>query len=476
MLKSTCLVLCCLILITLADGASDPDEKSPKHRIVLNDSYRFLVLGSDHVARTVGMFLAQKNLDHQVLVLQSARCDLSMGGGEKSSASIFAERVADTFVECAQRTGFKVNEAFDPIRGQIGIVRHNRTVLGSEQQTLLAMDPNLKLLTGVNIVRLLFNHASGSILGAEIELNNATQYIYAEEELIIAGRCLNDYDHLARGSIVARDTYLKLLQSTPLDVSWGSPLVAPIFYIHTIQTLDDNSNPTVLEPELLLSVSRHHTPGHIDDEPNTKINLIMGNANLENHIWLGFVPSIISDDIAYQPDHEDTVQMLSYLLKLIATNITDCEAFRQLEMTPLDHHILECKSYVGSSQYWTCYADVRLKRFEKIKHPVSRQMARIVDSDYRINGIRSLRLLPFGLSTPFLWTQLGKLFSAGSVPFERLSPARFTTTTQASAGQFGTSPGTLEATTEIEGQKINAFDRLIAVLKELKAAKGSNVV
>lgn len=199
------------------------------------------------------------------------------------------------------------------------------------------------------------------MLGVELELNGSKQCIFAEEEVLIAGRCLNDYKHLSRGSIVPEGPLENCLRELPLDVSLGSPVMVPIFHTKVNVTLEQS--PMLLGMELFL-----RTPDCEEADaakPNARLRMVMGNANLDQHVWVGFVPSLIWEDPNYHPGHEETVRMLAYVLKTVSA-ITESDAFKHLNLTALDHRIPECMKYVGSGQYWTCFLDVKLKRFHSV--------------------------------------------------------------------------------------------------------------
>lgn len=203
--------------------------------------------------------------------------------------------------------------------------------------------------------------ASSSVLGVELEINGSKQCIFADVELFIAGRCLNDYKHLSRGSIAPEEALEISLRGLPLDVSFGSPIMAPIFHTKVDMTL--RQSPMLLATELHLRTPECE---EVDSaKPNTKLRLVMGNSNLDHHVWIGFVPSLIWDDPNYHPGHEETVRMLAYVLKT-ASAITESDAFKHLNLTALDHRIPECMKYVGSEQYWTCFLDVKLMRFHSV--------------------------------------------------------------------------------------------------------------
>nr|XP_019931014.2 uncharacterized protein LOC109621441 [Aedes albopictus] len=372
-----------------------------RKRIVLEDRYDYVVLGSDHVARSVGSHLAKTYHPKTVLVLQSSQCDQILEPASVPNA--LGLRISDTFAECTHLMGY---EFTDPLRqGQrVGIGYKNRTRgLDTGQQTLWAIDPNLLLLSGANVVRLLYNHAAASVLGVELDLDGSKQCIFAENEVLIAGRCSNDYRHLSRGSVLP-EVALESLRNLPLEISMGSPVMTPIFYTKTNDSLKDS--PTVLGTELYL-----RTPG-FDDEyrarPNARLRLVMGNANLDGHVWLGFVPSLIWEDSFYSPGHEETVKILLYVLKT-ANSITECDAFKRMNMSKLNQSAPECAKYVGAGQYWTCFLDVKLRRFNSSRSILSNKSP-LLEKDFRLKGVKQLRLLPFGLSAPFLDRLWRKLF------------------------------------------------------------------
>lgn len=216
---------------------------------------------------------------------------------------------------------------------------------------------------------------------------------------------------------------LESLRKLPLEVSLGSPVMVPIFYTKTNMSLKDS--PTLLGTEMYLK-----TPGSDDEDrmkPNARLRVVMGNANLDGFVWVGFVPSLIWDDPSYSPGHEETVKILQHVLKT-AIAITECDAFRRLNMMMLDQRISECVKFVGTGHYWTCYLDVKLRRFRLVGYCVIEVLheltvciylqsnstgnykSTIFENDFRLKGVKSLRLLPFGLTAPFLDRQWRKLF------------------------------------------------------------------
>ncbi|XP_021709868.1 uncharacterized protein LOC5571616 [Aedes aegypti] len=372
-----------------------------RKRITLEDRYDYIVLGSDHVARSLGSHLARTYYSKSVLVLQSNQCDQILEPAQVPHA--FGLRISDTFAECSHLMGY---EFTDPLRqGQrVGIGYKNRTrSLDTGQQTLWAIDPNLVLLSGATIARLLYNNAASSVHGVELDFDGSKQCIFAENEVFIAGRCLNDYRHLSRGSMIT-EMALESLRKLPLEVSLGSPVMVPIFYTKTNMSLKDS--PTLLGTEMYLK-----TPGSDDEDrmkPNARLRVVMGNANLDGFVWVGFVPSLIWDDPSYSPGHEETVKILQHVLKT-AIAITECDAFRRLNMMMLDQRISECVKFVGTGHYWTCYLDVKLRRF-RLSNSTGNYKSTIFENDFRLKGVKSLRLLPFGLTAPFLDRQWRKLF------------------------------------------------------------------
>ncbi|XP_062559467.1 uncharacterized protein LOC134224195 [Armigeres subalbatus] len=391
------------ILHTCSTG---PSNSIQKKKIILEDRYNFVVVGSDHVAQSIGFHLAKGHKSKSILVLQSNQCDQILEPARASN--VLALQISDMFAHSAHLMGYDFT---DPFRhGQrVGIGYKNRTRgLDTGQQTLWAIDPNLVLLSGATVVRLLYNHAAASIHGVELELDGTKQCIFAVNEVIIAGRCMNDYHYLSRGSIVSETALESCLRMIPLNCSLGSPVMAPIFQMKTNVTLEDD--PMVLGTELYV-----RTPEFEDEErmkPNARLRIAIGKSHLHEHVWVGFVPSLISVDPHYNPSHEETVKMLGYVLKT-ANAITSSEIFRQLNMTVVDQSVPECVKYENTQQFWTCVLDLKLRRYKSL-HSIGKHKATLLEKDFRLKGVRSLRLLPFGLSAPFLNHQWIELFPVKS--------------------------------------------------------------
>ncbi|XP_058826806.1 uncharacterized protein LOC131686828 [Topomyia yanbarensis] len=385
------------------------DDEFFGSNITLNDHYHYIVLGSDHVAQSAGFYLAKSDLSKTVLVLQTNQCDQIFE--LKDEPDPLGLTISNKFAECAHQLKYKFIDPFS--NGQrIGVAYKNRTAkLDNVRQTLFAVDPNLKLLTGARIVRLLYNHASATVLGVEIELYGSRQYIYAEEDMIIAGRCLNDYQHLAVSSIVSNATLTSVLKAMSLDTSLGSPMMAPILY--TISKEKLRRNPILLATELFLKSPE--SSGDDAMKPDVKLRVLMGNSVGGQYAWVGFVPSILSDDPNYSPSHEETVKVLAFALKT-ATEIISCDAFKFLNLTLFDQAMDECAKYIESEQYWICYVHNKLKRFEKTS-AFKKHATTLLDDDLRLNGVKGLRVIPFGLSTPLLNRQWSKLFSTTELRF-----------------------------------------------------------
>ncbi|XP_055533372.1 uncharacterized protein LOC129723276 isoform X2 [Wyeomyia smithii] len=387
-------------------------------QITLEDSYHYIIIGSDHVAQSLGFHLAQREPLKTVLVLNSNQCDCITELSNVESDP-FVLSLTSKFAESAHQLKFQFVDPLSPGL-RVGVVYKNTsgTVL-DEHQTLLAIDPNLKLLTGARIIRLLYN----------------------------PGRCSNDYKHLSVASIISETMLADLLVGMPLDVSFGSPILAPVLYTKGRKNLQ--KNPTLLTTELYLNTNKTRDRG--THTPDARLNMLVGKANSNSHLWIGFVPSIYSSgDLHYIPDHEESVKILSSALK-IASQIASCDMFKQLKLTLHDQHTPECMKFVGSEQYWTCYVHNKLRRFEK-RSAITRHNKTLLSGDFYLNGVKGLRIIPFGLNTPFLNRQWHRLF-----PVANYTTAP-TTTTMSSV------PG---LTTQSREQFSSEMDKFIEALTGL---------
>ncbi|KAL1397781.1 hypothetical protein pipiens_009480 [Culex pipiens pipiens] len=411
---------CILVLLSLTATCFASLEKLPRKEIVLEDRYHYIVIGSDHVAQSVGVFLAKRNVEKSVLVLRSNHCERILEPAADAAITDLGRRVADKFTECAHQLGYQfVDPAHRGERAGVACAARNRTckrVDSGQQQTLYAIDPNLKLLTGARLVRLLYNLAAAAVHGVEIQLGASRKYIFADKDVIIAGRCANDYRHLVTSSIVSNVALQETLRNVPVDFALSSPIVAPV--LHTESNVTLAQSPVLLPTELFIRGPECNEEDGV--KPNARLGMIMGNANVDNRVWIGFVPSIFSNDPSYLPSHEETVKIVSHALKVAAT-IADCDAFQRLQLTPLDQRILQCAKYVGTLQYWTCHVDFKLRLFEK-KAAIFRHNTALLSDDFRVNGVRALRLIPFGLTTPFLEQQWNRIFPLQAEPQQDDAP------------------------------------------------------
>ncbi|XP_053690003.1 uncharacterized protein LOC128738704 [Sabethes cyaneus] len=388
-----------LIYVVIISDVGDFSKNSV--RGLLDDRYDYVIIGSDHVAQSLGFHLAKRDLSKTVLVLKSDQCERILE--QKMEQDPFVQSISNKFAECAHRMKYQFVNPFSAGQ-QVGVAYKNLSH-SSERQTLLALDPNLKLLTGAHIIRFLYNPASASLLGVEVALNNLNQYIYVDEEMLIAGRCWNDYKPLSTASIISETMLFDLLVGMPLDVSVGSPILAPVLYTKNNEIL--RQNPTLLPTELFLNVGK--AQNREIQQPNARLCMLVGKVKSNNLLWIGFVPSIYSpDDLDYKPDHEESVKILSSTLK-IANEITSCDIFKQLNLTLHDQRTPECMKFVGSEQYWTCYIHNKLRRFEK-KSTMSKHNNTMLSGDFFLDGVKGLRIIPFGLNTPFLNRQWNRLF------------------------------------------------------------------
>ncbi|KAL1396774.1 hypothetical protein pipiens_010283, partial [Culex pipiens pipiens] len=152
---------CILVLLSLTVTCFASLEKVPRKEIVLEDRYQYIVIGSDHVAQSVGVFLAKRNVEKLVLVLRSNQCERILEpAADDAAITDLGRRVADKFTECAHQLGYQfVDPAHRGERAGVACAARNWTCkrVEQQQQTLYAIDPNLKLLTGARLVRLLYN-------------------------------------------------------------------------------------------------------------------------------------------------------------------------------------------------------------------------------------------------------------------------------------------------------------------------------
>uniref|UniRef100_A0A182Y1U9 Uncharacterized protein n=1 Tax=Anopheles stephensi TaxID=30069 RepID=A0A182Y1U9_ANOST len=190
-----------------------------------------------------------------------------------------------------------------------------------------------------------FLHASSTALGVEVSINFETHYLFAKE-LIIAGRCLEDYQLLSKADILARDTLSKLLDEVPLEIALKSPIIAPIFTLNgspMIGPTPPNEQPyCLLATELFIeTLSKSGTDQTLTSkqgiQPNAKVNIVLKEQAAQR--WIGFNPSVIYQESATELSDPATI------LKVLADTIEVCmklstsQTFQKLGLSLQPHQI-----------------------------------------------------------------------------------------------------------------------------------------
>uniref|UniRef100_A0A182STB5 Uncharacterized protein n=1 Tax=Anopheles maculatus TaxID=74869 RepID=A0A182STB5_9DIPT len=390
-------------------------------KIVLDSHFTYIILGGDHVAESIGRYLSSKDTNKTVLVLKGSRCNDVLEPSEPSKQWL---EVSYLFAESAHYLGYEFIDPF--LHGsKPGIAFTNQTSsFIPPLQQLYAVDPNLKMLTDARPQRIIYNKA----LGVEVSINFETHYLFAKE-LIIAGRCLEDYQLLSQVDILPRDTLSALLNEVPLEVALKSPIIAPIFTLNgnaTFSQTPPNKQPyCLLATELFIeTLSKSGTDQTLAAkqgiQPNAKVNIVL--KEQAPNRWIGFNPSVIYQESATELSDPAT------MYKVLADTIEVCmklgtsQTFQKLGLSlqPLripDAAASTCPPDQPDSVL--CFVNYTLSTvYNSVEDPatVSPQfkMEHLAE-DFRLKSSRNLRLLPFGLTSPFLEHWWKRIFSPRKV-------------------------------------------------------------
>ena len=348
-------ILAVLLRISAADASS---------KIVLDSHFHYVVVGGDHVAESVGRYLAARDTNKTVLVLKGSRCNDVLEPSEPSKMWL---EVSYLFAESAHYLGYEFIDPF--LHGsKPGIAFTNQTAsFIPPTQQLYTVDPNLKMLIDARPQRIIYNKgkkkevfyfqkikminyfhivaASSTALGVEVSINYESQYIFATEELIIAGRCLEDYKLISQVDILPWNLLSKLLSNIPLEIALKSPIIAPIFRMNATPTFNHTIEPNkqpycLLATELFIetlskSQTNQTTASKEGIQPNAKVNIIVNERAPDR--WIGFNPSVIYQDTATELNDPATVY------KVLADTIDECmkigtsQTFQQLGLLLQPH-------------------------------------------------------------------------------------------------------------------------------------------
>ncbi|XP_035794115.1 uncharacterized protein LOC118467577 [Anopheles albimanus] len=397
-----------LVLVWTWNGAATTTAPP----IVLDNHFSYIVLGGDHIAESVGRYLAAKDSNKTVLVLKGSQCNNVLEPSEPSKLWL---EVSYLFAESAHYRGYEFIDPF--LHGsKPGIAFTNHTVgfLPPVQQ-LYAIDPNLQMLTGARPARIIYNKASSTALGVEVSINFETHYVFAREQLIVAGRCKEDYQLLSRAQVLSPAILEKLLRDVPLEIALNSPIVAPIFKINFPASID--YAPTKLPYHLLATELFIETKKNGDNRPNAKINIVL--KEQPPNRWIGFCPSLIHTE----NELYDRRTLLQILMDTIAIcrRLGTSETFQTLNLTMVTHQpdpvLSGCmpESPVKSLQCFVnqTLAAAALSSEEQTTAtlPSSSYETEWLTKDFRLKSARNLRLLPFGLTSPFLERWWSRIFN-----------------------------------------------------------------
>uniref|UniRef100_A0A182JHG6 Uncharacterized protein n=1 Tax=Anopheles atroparvus TaxID=41427 RepID=A0A182JHG6_ANOAO len=311
--------------------------------IVLDSHFSYIVVGGDHVAESVGRYLSARDPNKTVLVLKGSQCNDVLEPSEPSKLWLEASYL---FAESAHYLGYEFIDPF--LRGsKPGIAFTNQTMgLVPPQQQLYAVDPNLKLLTDARPQRIIYNKASSTVLGVEVSVNFEPRYMFAKEELIIAGRCIEDYQLLSKADILPHSDLLELLHNIPLELALKSPIISPIFTLDTNPSSD--GQPLPKQPYCLLATELYIetvTSGdgdrkkiaREDIQPNAKVNIVVNEHPPSR--WIGFSPSVIHREA--EAELSDPATILAVLGETIelCLQLGTSETFQKLGLTLQRHHV-----------------------------------------------------------------------------------------------------------------------------------------
>ncbi|XP_050098415.1 uncharacterized protein LOC126579133 [Anopheles aquasalis] len=383
--------------------------------IVLDNHFTYIVFGGDHIAESVGRYLAAKDSNKTVLVLKGSQCNNVLEPSEPSKLWL---EVSYLFAESAHYRGYEFIDPF--LHGsKPGIAFTNHTVgfLPPVQQ-LYAIDPNLKMLTGARPTRIIYNKASSTALGVEVSINFETQYVFAKEQLIVAGRCKEDYQLLTQAQVVTPTVLEKLLRDVPLEIALSSPIVAPIFKINLPAPIDHS--PTKLPYHLLATELFIETKKNAENRPNAKINIVL--KEQPPNRWIGFCPSLIHTE----NELYDRNTLLQILLETIAIcrRLGTSETFQTLNLTMVTHQpdrVLTGCVPESPAKSLQCFvkqtiAAAAFSSEEQTKAALPSSSSTSYETewltkDFRLKSARNIRLLPFGLTSPFLERWWSRIFN-----------------------------------------------------------------
>ncbi|XP_049294237.1 uncharacterized protein LOC125769547 [Anopheles funestus] len=410
-----------MLAVFLAERCSAAGA-SPK--IILDSHFAYIILGGDHVAESIGRYLSARDTNKTVLVLKGNRCNDVLEPSEPSKLWL---EVSYLFAESAHYLGYEFIDPF--LHGSkpgIAFTNQSANFIPPLQQ-LYAVDPNLKMLTDARPQRIIYNKASSTALGVEVSINFETHYIFAKEELIIAGRCLEDYQLLSQADIVASDTLNKLLTDIPLEIALKSPIIAPIYSLNSITphspTLPNKQPYCLLATELFIETLSKSETIKQGIQPNAKVNIVV--KEQEPNPWIGFNPSVIYPESAAELNDPATI------FKVLADTIEVClklgtsQTFQKLGLSLQPQQIPDSAAYTcppNAPDSVLCFVNYTLSTvYNSVEvmnlcqpsidpgvcfdHPakVSPQLEmEYLANDFRLKSSRNLRLLPFGLTSPFL--------------------------------------------------------------------------
>ncbi|XP_041784534.1 uncharacterized protein LOC121600190 [Anopheles merus] len=414
-------ILAVLLRIYAADASS---------KIVLDSHFHYVVVGGDHVAESVGRYLAARDTNKTVLVLKGSRCNDVLEPSEPSKLWL---EVSYLFAESAHYLGYEFIDPF--LHGsKPGIAFTNQTAsFIPPAQQLYAVDPNLKMLIDARPQRIIYNKASSTALGVEVSINYESQYIFATEELIIAGRCLEDYKLISQVDIFPWDLLSGILNNIPLEIALKSPIIAPIFRMNATptsnHTIEPNKQPyCLLATELFIetlskSQTNQTTATKEGIQPNAKVNIIVNERAPDR--WIGFNPSVIYQDTATELNDPATVY------KVLADTIDECmkigtsQTFQQLGLSLLPHQPPASAKHScppDQPESVLCFVNFTLTTAYNREEdtPVSASLPELnhLTEDFRLKSSRKLRLLPFGLTSPFLEHWWKRIFSPRKIARE----------------------------------------------------------
>uniref|UniRef100_A0A182MJT0 Uncharacterized protein n=1 Tax=Anopheles culicifacies TaxID=139723 RepID=A0A182MJT0_9DIPT len=343
---------------------------SAPSKISLDSHFTYIILGGDHVAESVGRYLSARDTNKTVLVLKGCRCNDVLEPSEPSKLWL---EVSYLFAESAHYLGY---EFIDPF------------LHGSKP-------------------------ASSTALGVEVSINFETQYIFAREELIVAGRCLEDYQLLSQADILSPDALSRLLNEVPLEIALKSPILAPIYTLNGNPSYSKipaqpNKQPyCLLATELFIETLSKSETIKLGIQPNAKVNIVV--KEQAPHRWIGFNPSVIYQESAAELSDPATI------FNVLADTIEVCmklgksQTFQKLGLSFQPHQIPDstaCTCPPNQPDSVLCFVNYTLSTVynsvEDSPTKSSQFKMEYLAEDFRLKMSRNLRVLPFGLTSPFL--------------------------------------------------------------------------